>query len=146
MTNSNHHRAEILLDRYGLKIAARLSAGAAELPHDISERLRAARVQAVSKRKIHRLVGAPHLAYVGAAAMLGNGGDEGLNWWSRIASALPLLALAFGLVTINAIQNDNIANEIAVVDAALLVDDLPPAAYADPGFAQFIKVGNGEAQ
>ena len=146
MTNSNHHRAEILLDRYGLKIAARLSAGAAELPHDISERLRAARVQAVSKRKIHRLVGAPHLAYVGAAAMLGNGGDEGLNWWSRIGSALPLLALAFGLVTINAIQNDNIANEIAVVDAALLVDDLPPAAYADPGFAQFIKVGNGEAQ
>ena len=149
MTNSNDHRAEVQLDRYGLKIAARLSAGAAELPHDISERLRAARVQAVSKRKIHRLVGAPHLAYVGAAAMLGNGGEEGeegLNWWNRIASVLPLLALAFGLVTINAIQNDNVANEIAVVDAALLVDDLPPAAYADPGFAQFIKVGNSEAQ
>ena len=27
----------------------------------------------------------------------------------------------------------------AEVDAALLTDDLPPAAYADPGFAQYLK-------
>jgi hypothetical protein len=27
------------------------------------------------------------------------------------------------------------------VDAALLTDDLPPSAYADPGFAQFLKSG-----
>jgi hypothetical protein len=24
---------------------------------------------------------------------------------------------------------------------ALLIDDLPPAAYADPGFAQFLRTG-----
>ena len=79
------------------------------------------------------------------AAVLGFG-DEGLSWWGRIASALPLLVLAIGLVTINAIQNDNVAREVAAIDAALLVDDLPPAAYLDPGFAQFIKIARDQAQ
>ena len=145
MTNSHQYQAEILQDRYGLRVAARLSGGVAELPHDISERLRVARIQAVAKRKIHRLVASSSVIASGGSVALG-GDDEGLNWWSSIASALPLLALVIGLVTINAVQNDKIANELAGVDVALLVDDLPPAAYADPGFVQFIKAGNSEAQ
>ena len=145
MTNSHQHHAEVLQDRYGLKVAARLSAGAAELPHDISERLRVVRAQAITKRKVHKLVGATSVVGSGGAVTLGFD-EEGLGWWGRIASALPLLALAFGLIAINAIQNDNFANELAVVDVALLIDDLPPAAYADPGFVQFIKRGPIEAQ
>ena len=145
MTNSHQHHAEILQDRYGLKVAARLSAGAADLPHDISERLRVVRAQAITKRKVHKLVGATSVVGSGGAVTLGFD-EEGLGWWGRIASALPLLALAFGLIAINAIQNDNFANELAVVDVALLIDDLPPAAYADPGFVQFIKRGPIEAQ
>ena len=140
MTNSHRYQVEILQDRYGLKVAARLASGAADLPHDVSERLRVARMQAVSRRKIHQVVAASSVVSSGGEAVLG-AGDEGLNWWNRIASALPLLALVIGLVTINAIQNENIANEMAVLDVALLVDDLPPSAYADPGFVQFIKIG-----
>lgn len=145
MTNLNHHQAEILQDRFGLKVATRLSAGAANVPHDISERLRVARTQAVSRRKVPKLVGAGSVLASGGAATLGFG-DEGLDFWSRIASALPLLALAVGLVTINAVQNENVARELAVVDVALLVDDLPLAAYADPGFAHFLKLPPSEAQ
>ena len=145
MTNSHIHRTEVLQDRYGLKVAARLSAGAANLPHDISERLRVARVQAVAKRKVGKLAGATSVLSPGGAAVLG-AGDEDLGWWGRIVSVLPLLVLAIGLVTINAVQNDNFAKELAAIDAALLVDDLPPAAYADPGFAQFIKIGHDRAQ
>ena len=141
MTHSHQHQAEIRQDRYGLKIAARLSEGTAALSHDLSERLRVARIQAVSKRKVYRQVVIGAVFSQGGVATL-SGGDEGLSWWSRIASALPLLVLAVGLVTIHAIQNEKIANELAVVDVALLVDDLPPAAYADPGFAQFIKSGS----
>jgi hypothetical protein len=66
-------------------------------------------------------------------------GDEGWNLWSRLASALPLVTLVVGLVAINVIQNDDRANEVAEVDAALLTDDLPPAAYTDSGFIQFLK-------
>jgi len=145
MTNSQTHRTEVLQDRYGLKVAARLSDGAAKLPHDISERLRITRVQALAKRKVSKLAGATPVLSAGGSAILG-AGDENLGWWGRIVSALPLLALAIGLVTINVVQNENLAKELAVIDAALLVDDLPPAAYADPGFAQFIKIGHNQTQ
>ena len=40
---------------------------------------------------------------------------------------------------INVVQDEKRAHELAEVDAALLTDDLPPAAYADPGFLQFLK-------
>jgi hypothetical protein len=41
-------------------------------------------------------------------------------------------------------QSDRRATELAEVDAALLTDELPPAAYADPGFLQFLKTGGGD--
>ncbi|MCJ0763110.1 DUF3619 family protein [Variovorax terrae] len=133
----------MLQDRYGLKVAARLSAGTGELPHDISERLRAARVRAVAQRKVARVRTASSVVASGGSAAL-TFGDEGLSLWSRIASALPLIALVAGLVAINMVQNENRANEVAEVDAALLTDDLPPSAYADPGFAQFIKTSRDQ--
>ncbi|MBC7727039.1 MAG: DUF3619 family protein, partial [Microbacteriaceae bacterium] len=42
------------------------------------------------------------------------------------------------------VQNDHRASEVAEVDAAILTDDLPPSAYADPGFAQFLRSGGQE--
>lgn len=125
-------------DQQGARIAAHLAFSTQDLPHDVSERLRAARVRAVSNRKMTVLQPAFSLQMAGAAAVLGFG-DEGLTWRGRLASALPLLALVIGLVVINVVQQDNRANELADVDAALLVDDLPPGAYTDPGFVQFLK-------
>ena len=145
MTNSHQYQAELLRDRYGLQVAAQLSLAAAALPHAVSERLRVARLQAVAKRKLSRPVTVGQLLSSGGSAILGFG-DEGLNLWGRIASALPLIALAVGLFAINSMQNDRVANELAVVDVALLVDDLPPAAYADPGFAQFVRINRGGVQ
>jgi hypothetical protein len=127
-------------DRFGLRIAARLSAGTAELPYDVSERLRAARIQALAKRKLTVLRAVPSVVASGGAASL-TFGDEGVSWWNRIASALPLIVLAAGLVTIHVVQNERRASEVAEVDTALLTDDLPPSAYADPGFVQFLKSG-----
>lgn len=139
MNNSLQQRADILQDRYGLKTASYLSAGAADLPYDISERLRAARVQAVAQRKVAKTRTAASLAYAGGSAVLTGGSDEGLSWWARIGSVLPLIALVVGLLVINSIQNDNRAQELAEVDVALLTDELPPAAFSDPGFIQFLK-------
>jgi hypothetical protein len=45
---------------------------------------------------------------------------------------------------IHSLENDRRASEVAEVDAALLTDDLPPAAYADPGFIQFLKQSDEE--
>lgn len=140
MTNSLFSRAEILQDRYGLKAASYLSAGAANLPHDISERLRAARAQALAQRKVAKTQSAATVANAGgSSAALTWGSDDGLSWWGRVASVMPLIALVVGLLVINSIQNDNRAQELAEVDVALLTDELPPAAFADPGFVQFLK-------
>lgn len=139
MMNSNQKKAAVLQDRFALKTVSYLSAGAVDLPHDISERLRAARAQAVSKRKIAKTQTASNVVHLGSGAALTWGSDEGLGWWGRIGSVLPLIALVVGLLAINSLQNDNRAQEIAEVDSALLTDELPPAAFADPGFVQFLK-------
>jgi hypothetical protein len=127
-------------DQFGLRIAAQLNSASRDLPHDITERLRAARTRAVSARlmpqtRLQTSHGVTHQNGVG----LLNFGDEGLNIWSRLASLLPLIALVAGLAIIQNIMDDDRANELAEVDAALLTDDLPPSAYADPGFLQFLK-------
>ena len=140
MTFSNQNRAEILQDRFAFKATAYLSSGAANLSHDVSERLRAARAQAVSKRKIAKFQTATSGAVnMGASAALSGGPFDGLGWWGRIGAVMPLIALVVGLLTINSIQNDSRARELAEVDTALLTDALPPAAFSDPGFVQFLK-------
>ena len=133
-------KSDNLEDRFGLKAASYLSAAASDLPYDISERLRAARVQAVSKRKATKLVTAGSVVSAGGGAALTWGSDEGLGWWGRIGSVMPLIALVAGLLAINSFQSDNRARELAEVDSALLTDELPPAAFADPGFVQFLKI------
>lgn len=122
-----------LEERFGARVARRLTAGSQELPHDVSERLRAARVQAEARRKVVQTRAASASMNHDGALTLGGG------WWTRIASALPLIALAAGLIAISMLQDDNRASELAEVDAALLTGDLPPAAYTDPGFKQFLK-------
>lgn len=128
-------------DEFGLRIAARLNSASLDLPHDISERLRAARTRAVAARlKPHILLQtSTGIAHQNGAALLNFGGDEGLNLWSRLASWLPLIALVAGLTIIQNFMDDDRANELAEIDSALLMDDLPPDAYADPGFLQFLK-------
>jgi hypothetical protein len=75
-----------------------------------------------------------------AHGSLSGPGDEGLNLWRILASALPLVALVMGLILVQAIQQEITESDIASIDSALLLDDLPPDAYTDPGFLQFLKV------
>lgn len=141
----NRHPAESQQDRYALRMAARLTEGSQDLPYEISERLRAARVQALARRKLAQPRTASEVALSGGGATL-TLGDEGLNLWSRLGALLPLIALAAGLIAISLVQDDDRAREMAEVDAALLTDDLPPDAYTDPGFLQYVKAASASSQ
>ena len=124
-------------DEFGLRIAARLNSASLELPHDISERLRAARVRAVSARRVSSvLVQADGTLTLDAA-------HDRLRPLGWLASVLPLIALIVGLVTIKQFQDERRAREVADIDTALLTDDLPPSAYTDPGFLRFLKMPLG---
>lgn len=132
-------------DRFGRQLAACLDASAAQLPHDISERLRVARLQALGKlREVQARETTPVLLGGGVAALGGGEDDRGL--WPRLVSLIPLLALIAGLVAIQAFGTDQTAHDLAEIDSAILTDDLPPDAYADPGFAQFLKARINQLQ
>ena len=128
-------------DQFGLLFAARLNSATDNLPHDISERLRAARVRAVAARRVASVKTAPYATASNGTLLLGN---EQLGGWGRLAAFAPLVALVLGLVTISVIQDDKQANELAEIDSAILTDDLPPSAYADVGFTEFLKLKSGK--
>lgn len=140
MTNSTRQNTDVLQDRFALRTVSYLASGAVDLPHDISERLRAARFQAIAARKIAKTQTASQVSSQGSSAALTWGSDESANGWSRMATFIPLALLVAGVLFINSIQSDNRAQELADVDVALLTDALPPAAFSDPGFVQFLKV------
>jgi uncharacterized protein DUF3619 len=162
---------EAIEARFALRVSARLDDSAKALPHDITERLRVAREQAVRAAVLARpqvavatapgYVTAGQLAGVsmaggasaGQASLSGWGGgmqhrdprhgrgleDGPLPWGWRLASALPALALVVGLWGIHAWYQSEKVQAASDVDMALLTDDLPPAAYADPGFEEYLQ-------
>lgn len=132
---------EGLEGRVALRIAARLDDVAEQLPHDISERLRFGRERAVARAHALRrsAVAAPAVVgYSGGAAVLGSPP----SLWLRLASLLPLLVLAAGLVLIQQHRENEQIAVAAEIDAALLTDELPPTAYGDPGFAEYLRTSD----
>jgi hypothetical protein len=127
------------MDLWGRSVAAQLNLASQDLGHDIGERLRVARQMALKTRPMpQRLL--RHSLAVQANGTLSAHPDEGLNLWRILASALPLLALVSGLMFIQALQQDLAESDIASLDSALLLDELPPNAYTDQGFVQFLKI------
>lgn len=135
-------QTDLQCDELGRALALRLSEGATATPHHINERLKAARYRAVVQRRTvvraTRFARASYLLTTGGSTAF-RAGDEDSGWSRRWAAVLPVVALLAGLFAINTFQMDSRDAELAEVDAALLTDDLPPAAYADPGFIQFLK-------
>jgi hypothetical protein len=127
--------------RFGMRVAALLGERARATPPDITERLRFAREQALARAKAARhqeqLAAAPSTVVVGRGRSAALADRPG--WWVKLASAMPLAMLVFGLVAIDRAHDRAQIAAAAEVDAALLSDDLPPAAYTDPGFAEYLK-------
>lgn len=132
---------EALEARLALRMTAHLTEQAAALPQDVSERLRFAREQAMQRAQAARKTHASEtVAAANSAGSLTLGGREGGSaWWVQVAALLPLLALVGGLVLIQRVHHNNQIAAAAEIDASLLADDLPPAAYSDPGFVEFLK-------
>jgi hypothetical protein len=133
---------EALQARFALRVAAHLSEGSRELPHDITERLKSAREQALEAarqaRRLETAGAADTLANGGGTVVLGKRGGHA-DRWLKLASLAPIVALVVGFVAIERVHTKSQIKAAAEVDAALLADDVPPAAYSDPGFVEFLK-------
>ena len=131
------------IDRWGQQFSAQLTLATPRLPHDIQERLRVARHLALSQRQ--RVLQPVLAAQLNGSGTLTAPPAEDLGLWRVLGSVLPLIALVAGLMAIHWIQQDQFISEIAALDSALLTDELPPNAYADAGFMQFLKQAHSGA-
>ena len=150
MTTPSLHN-ELAAEQFARKLTARLSAADTELPYVVTERLRAARMQALAVRKrsaaplraMHtQSAGSILSTHADGSAVLGSSGphdDHTPVWLRRLLTALPLVALAAGLAFIGVEQDSRAIVDIAEMDAALLTSELPPAAFTDPGFQQYLQ-------
>jgi len=128
-------------DQIGMRMAALLDQHTKQLPYDISERLRAARTRALAAGRAKRT----ELITVSDAQIQSNGTvrlpfqSSTHDIYKLLASFIPLVCLAAGLMLLYDFHNNQAAMELAEIDSALLIDDLPPQAYADPAFFDFLK-------
>lgn len=130
---------DALQTRFALRVAAGLTERSADIAPDLSERLRFAREKALERARAVRGAEAVLVVGVGRTGAMILGRGRGSGWWLKLASVVPAIALAAGLFMIQRWQENTQISTAAEVDAALLSDDLPPAAYRDPGFAEFLK-------
>lgn len=123
--------------RVALRVTGHLGRAAEAVPHEIAERLRVARLRAVDRaRELRKLSSVPVFAVQGNGSLAMAATP---SWWLRLASAAPLALLLVGLVLIQRTYLDQQIQAAAEIDEAILTDDLPPQAYSDPGFAEFLK-------
>ena len=138
MTASTRIAAQEALEaRFAARMAAALRAQSEQLPHDVAERLRASREQALSRRR-RRPAAAAMPVLVGSAHGAGLLARPS-PWWLKMASGLPALLLVAGLLLIGYWDSLEQVQAAAEIDAVLLADELPPRAYADPGFVEYLK-------
>ena len=126
-------------DLLGKRIAKMLDDNT-DLSYEVNERLRAARTRALSLRRIAQpqLQTAQEIQTQNGFALLKF--PSQIQWFFQtFGSLIPLLGLVAGLILINEFHNDQSALELAEIDSALLTDDLPPNAYTDPSFLDYLK-------
>ena len=130
------------------RIAARLTSAlteyqASSMPADIDTRLRFAHERALAAARLALAQRAPAplvLGVAGGAAVLGAaGGPSDAPWWLRLGSLVPFAVLLGGLLLIDNHYMRTQIDAAVEVDTAILVDALPPEAYRDQGFVEYLK-------
>lgn len=126
-----------------LRLASCLGESASTLSHEVTERLRVSRELAQQ----HALLARQRLAALAPSPSVLSGGINGAallgaptGWFFRFASGMPLLVLLLGLLFIQQWTGREQVLAAAEIDSMLLADELPVRAYADPGFAEFLRV------
>ena len=104
------------------------------LPASTTDRLAAARAAALARKKPEPV---RRTGLAGMAARFGAllGGPA----TSRLAIAVPLLALVIGFGGVYQHEQQQQIAELAELDAAVLADELPLTAYLDPGFNAYLE-------
>lgn len=124
-------------DRFAYSIRQALNRGLPDISPATSRRLEAARHQALARQK----QAVPQLSLAAA----GHGG--GIHFGSAapyLKQALAILALLLGMWIAFYWHSHQYIAELEEVDSALLADDLPPEAFLDQGFVEWLNDSSEE--
>ena len=122
---------------FAYKVRHALNEKLDDLPASTTDRLAAARKQALSRKKADApaAVAVRKDVFAGIASSLF---VEPLSWLGRMSVIIPLLLLVGGLVGIYQFEQEQHIAELAEIDAAVLSDELPLSAYMDHGFNAYL--------
>jgi Protein of unknown function (DUF3619) len=122
---------------FGYRIRQALEEGLERLDYRTAYRLEQARQVALARQ----FAGQAETQWVPALQTAGGARDveERSGWLHRLGLAAPLLALAVGFVGIYQYQESQRIAEIANMDFAVLLDDVPIETYADKGFGTLLR-------
>ncbi|MFZ6747831.1 DUF3619 family protein [Undibacterium sp. Ren11W] len=122
---------------FAYKVRRALNESAENIPGSTLERLAEARRIALTRKK----QAAPVAVRSVSGVLAGNSGFsfQGPNsLLGKFGVALPLLVLILGLFGIYQYEQQQRIADLAEIDVAMLVDELPPDAYLDTGFRAFL--------
>lgn len=125
---------------FAYKVRRAMTESTEQIPETTLERLKAARELALSCQK----QAAPSKALAFGGILAGSNGasfsqkSSEQSWFRKIWIILPLLVFALGLYGIYEHEQEQQINDLAEIDAAVLVDELPPDAYLDNGFNAYL--------
>lgn len=125
---------------FAYKVRRAMTESTEQIPEATLERLKAARELALSRQKAAE----PSKALAFGGVFAGNGGvsfaqkSSQQSWFRKVWFALPLLVFVLGLYGIYEHEQEQQINDLAEIDAAVLVDELPPDAYLDNGFNAYL--------
>lgn len=114
---------------FAARIRGALDHGTTELGEKASLRLYEARCDALR----HQATPVTVLSLAGFGQLVGD------SWHRHYRGILAFLALAIGALGVQIWQNYQQADELADIDSALLTDEVPPSAYTDPGFLEWLQ-------
>lgn len=121
---------------FAYKVRRAMTESSENLPEATLERLATARQLALSRQK--QAEPSRALAFGGVLAGSNGVSFSQKNWIKKMWLALPLLVLMVGLYGIYEYEQEQQINDLAEIDAAVLVDELPPDAYLDNGFNAYL--------
>ena len=125
--------------RLAARLAGSLTVSAQAVPHDIAERLRVGREQALQRARAARETASGRAQVAGISASGAVFLTGFAVWRQRFAVGLPFVLMVAGLVAIDRYTAREQVLAAADIDAQLLSDTLPPSAYSDPGFAEYLR-------
>jgi hypothetical protein len=129
-------------NEFGYRIRQALNEGLERLDYRTTYRLQQAREAALARQHGFQTERG------WAPAMQAAGGppveDKSAGWLHRLGLVAPLLAVIIGFVGIYDYQESRRIAELADMDFAVLLDDVPIETYADKGFGALLQAPNEE--